>query len=92
MPKNGNTSVFQINGLSEVEVWSLGATAGGGRGIPRARADILITDIESLQLTVSKDDSPPRHANIGNWPDSKDERMLKAQELAKKATLKLDPL
>ncbi len=89
---SGETSVFHIKGLTEEEIWGLGAIAEERKGTPpKARGDISIADIEGLQPRLDRDGDPPRHANITNWPGSKDERIAKAQELALKAILRLRP-
>jgi len=70
----------------------MGKIAGRGRNLPLlARADLSIAAIECTQLFVDIDNTPPNHANIVNWPDSKDERIAKAQELARVANLQLPP-
>ena len=85
------TSVFRIAGLSERKVWLLGdlrVTAALKRKI-LARADVLVTHVQSVGLQVQPDEPPPRHANITGWASEKDRWMSEAQELALLATLRL---
>jgi hypothetical protein len=57
----------------------------------RARADIVVRDVEAASLRVVLDDMPPRHANVIGWPEEKSARKVRAAELAARASLKLAP-
>jgi len=52
-------------------------------------ANIIASAVCEMDLDVDPDNNPPRHADIVGWPQEKSERMLIAQELAAKATLRL---
>jgi hypothetical protein len=90
-PADHKTSVFRVQGLTESEIWSLGEehiqSPSGGE--LRARAELLVAQIAGVGLQVEPQEPPQRHANIAGWPAEKDELMLKAQELAAVATLRL---
>ncbi len=86
------TSVYRTEGLSDVEVWTLGSehvTKAHSDNLPvLARADLLVSQVLSLDLSFDPDGIPhPRHANIVNWPDSQEARQMKAVFLAKSAQL-----
>ena len=90
MPPNGRTdiSAFHTDGIVELEVWDLGARATPGRTI-RGRGDIEKIAISETALSVDYDNVPPRHLNIAGYPTDKDQQVLKAQELARRARLVL---
>jgi hypothetical protein len=90
-PADHKTSVFRVQGFIESEIWSLGdehILNPSGSEL-RARAELLVAQILGVDLQVEPQEPPQRHANIGGWPAEKDEWMLKAQELAAVATLRL---
>jgi hypothetical protein len=90
-PADHKTSVFRVQGLIESEIWSLGDEHVGlpsGNEL-HARAELSVEQVTDIGLRVESTEPPPRHANIVDWPVEKDEWMLKAQELAAVATLRL---
>ena len=89
-PPNRKTSVFQINGLTESEIWDIGEEVVRPNGKTLyGRGDILAVQIEKTKLRIDYDNTPPRHANIIGWPEDKDEQKSLAQELAAEAKLKI---
>ena len=90
MPPNGRTeiSAFHTDGIVELDVWALGARAVPDRTI-RGRGDLQKTAISRVGLSVDYDNVPPRHLNIAGYPTDKDQQVLKAQELARRARLVL---
>jgi len=90
-PKNDETSVFIISGISDKEIWEIGDTkvAAHRSETLQGRADINENNILNNNLILSRDKPPERHANIIGWPKGKSERKLIALELASKAILKL---
>lgn len=56
-----------------------------------ARADLSVRSIQALQLVVTSDQPPPRHAQIQGWPMEKSAIMSLAQELAAESSLTLPP-
>ena len=82
-------SVFRIIGLTNEKIWELGTEfVEPLRGRPSlARADILISNVNRLELQVNQSEPPPRHADIAGWSDEKDFNMSKAQVLAADAHL-----
>ena len=84
------TSVFQIQGLSEDEVWSLGEQHVLKNRPDRrvhGRADVTVQEVLGVGLYLDPDNDPPRHANIVGWPGTKPERKLVALKLAEAARL-----
>ncbi|MDQ6993168.1 MAG: hypothetical protein Q9M31_06795 [Mariprofundus sp.] len=90
--KNGETSVYQINGLSNEEVWEIGDRFVGaiiGRHI-LGHAEIPSGSILSKSLSIIPKPKPhPLHADIMNWPESSSEKKALAIKLAAEASLKL---
>ena len=84
-------SVFQIKGLSELEIWRIGEqhVSSPAKRDLRARGDLLVGDFDRAGLTVDPDNEPPRHATVVGWPEEKFRQQSVAQELAGKAQLKL---
>ncbi len=83
-PKNGETSVFRISGISDEEVWDIGnreVVKDPNRPI-LGRADISASVVVAKGLEVSPSVPPERHANIVGWPTEKSKQKLIAIELA----------
>ncbi len=87
-PKNGQTSVFRISGISDREVWEIGhREVGLKRDKPiLGRADIAASCVLTKGLDVVPSEPPVRHANIVGWPEEKSEQRLVALELAADST------
>ena len=86
-PKNGETSVYRISGISDREVWEIGdREVGLKRDKPiLGRADIGAFFVITKGLNVVPSEPPIRHANIIGWPEQKSEQRLVAIELAAEA-------
>ena len=86
-PKNMETSVFRITGISDEQVWLIGEReVATKRGKPvLGRADIKVYDVVSQDLKVYSAEPPERHANITGWPKEKSAQKLIAIKLAEKA-------
>jgi len=86
-PKNGETSVYRISGISDREVWEIGdREVGLKRDKPiLGRADIGASFVITKGLNVVPSEPPVRHANIIGWPEEKSEQRLVALELAAEA-------
>jgi hypothetical protein len=86
-PKNGETSVYRISGISGREVWEIGdREVGLRRDKPiLGRADIGASFVITKGLNVVPSEPPIRHANIIGWPEQKSEQRLVAIELAAEA-------
>ena len=86
-PKNGETSVYRISGISGREVWEIGdREIGLKRDKPiLGRADIGVSFVITKGLNVVPSEPPIRHANIIGWPEQKSEQRLVAIELAAEA-------
>lgn len=96
-PGNHRLSVYLSNDLDEETIWDIGDRfVASARNRPlRARADLTKDTIDSAnrsQLSIEWAPHPHHlHHNIVGWPDSKDERIALAQDLANSASLYLAP-
>ena len=88
-PPELRLSVFRIERLAEDEIWRIGHEIDAGRSENlRARADFSSDEVIRIGLRAIRDEPPPRHANIVDWPvDDKDGRKILAMELAGVASL-----
>ena len=86
-PKNGETSVFRISGISDREIWEIGhREVELRRDKPvLGRADVGSSFVVTKGLNVVPSEPPVRHANIVGWPEEKSEQRLIALELAAEA-------
>ena len=94
-PPDGDVSVYRIDALSETEIWEIGqAFVAAVLDKPlRARADLSASDVFQAGLLVEAAPNPhPRHANITDWPPSKDKQLQIAAELAEASILVLPPV
>lgn len=95
MPNSeGKTSVFGIDGLSELEIRQIPVlnnihTRNNAHPYPYGRAEINSIHIEQNNLVIDFNNNPSRHADIFNWPNDKDAKLSIAQKLASIAELKL---
>ena len=93
-PPNLQLSIFRIKDLKDPEIWEIGIKQVFEKmKQPKnlhGRADIKAVDIFDVDLQIEPDNPPPRHANIINWPDQKEKVKSIAQELAAKASLRLN--
>jgi hypothetical protein len=83
------TSVFYIGDLKNVRedaIWQLALDHVLPHCPPNkklyGRADIDDSDIEKVGLSIERDDTPPRHANIIDWSAMKEDNKEKALMLA----------
>lgn len=88
-PSDHKVSVFRIQGLTQLQIWSLGDTYVSSEKGLTGRADLMIEQINTADLQVESAEPPLRHANIAGWPAEKHEWMSLAQELAAVAILRL---
>jgi hypothetical protein len=86
-PKNGETSVFRISGISDKEVWDIDnrEVAKDPKRPILGRADISASNAVAKGLEILPSEPPERHANIVGWPGEKSEQKLIALELAAEA-------
>jgi len=86
-PKNGETSVFRISGISDNKVWDLGdrEVAKDPNKPILGRANISASNVVAKGLEVLPSEPPERHANIIGWPEEKSKQKLIALELAAEA-------
>lgn len=96
-PHRGETSVFRISGLADVDVWSIGNEhVAKLRQKPlKARADIATNAVEAVGAAVgisglkvvAETSTHPLHANIVGWPPDESAVQMIAVELASHAKL-----
>ena len=94
LPKNGETSIFRIQNLSDKQIWEIGEkyVAFPSSRILLARGDLIASDIFEEDLTIKPDTSTHRlHANIVGWPLEGAKVKFIATNLADKAQLNLKP-
>ncbi len=83
-PKNGETSVFRISGITDNEIWAIGER----EVVPiqnkpiLGRANIETSIVISKVLKVIPSEPPEKHADITGWPEEKSEQKQIALELA----------
>ncbi|MEW8660078.1 MAG: hypothetical protein AB2603_17300 [Candidatus Thiodiazotropha endolucinida] len=91
---DGNASVYRTSEITEQGIWDLGVEyvekkRKDGKKI-KARADIIAAEIYEQELSIVPDTTPHElHANISNWPEEKDKKLMKAVELANAAQLRI---
>ena len=92
-PKDNQTSVFRVSGLSEIEIWNIAYcdVTPKQANILKGRADINSDDVINNSLKLIPKEPPYRHANIDGWTGDKSKHKLIAKELEKKANLHLAP-
>ena len=92
-PADRCTSVFRIQSLQENDIWDMGLREVIGTRPQRlhARADIPVSEILELKLTIRPHEPPLRHALIDGWANEKHTAMATAQELAARVSLKMNP-
>lgn len=81
-------SVTRHSALIEDDIWGIGRSVAGGMGRNlHGRADIKTDCVIEQRLSVTLQPVPdnPNHANIVGWPLEKNERKMRALELAKAA-------
>jgi hypothetical protein len=95
-PKNGETSVFRHGAEPLEELKTIAQTEVGSERRIHGAAIVKAAMVRQARLEVSAKEPPPRHANIINWPWSKDdpeygkaEQKLVAAVLAQRAGLPL---
>ena len=87
-PPDLQLSVYDTTGLENVDIWTLADHNIPGRPM-YGRGDISAATVEAEGLRVHRDDTPPRHANITDWPAEKDAQKEIALALAAAAQLAL---
>lgn len=83
------TSVFNISGYVEAEIWALSDSevATARRKPVIARADISVCDVQTHGLRAENAEPPIRHVVIVDWPIDESEIEAKMKELAASAKL-----
>lgn len=83
--KSGNKSCFRIIDLLPSQIWEI-AESHIKKNQVYGRGDFLAKTIYDLKLDFDPDNTPPRHANIVNWPDDNQAKKNKAQQIAAEST------
>jgi hypothetical protein len=90
---NSELSVFRTRRLSQLQIWNLAEKHISPLRQPqrlKARGDLSISNVLNINLVFNPDtESHKRHAVILGWPDSRDEILELAAELANMALLYL---
>lgn len=97
--RDGETSVYRTTGISNTEIWLIGEkfvrtpiAKRHGSCTLYGRGDIEAKEILNASLALVPKPKPhPRHADILNWPENNENRLMLAIMLANKATLHLPP-
>jgi hypothetical protein len=87
------TSTYRVAGLSSAQIWQLGYSyvenSDAGRIIKaRGTGSFELVRAEGLTLDVNGDPYPI-HVDVIGWPESKDERLMKATEIANQLSLEI---
>lgn len=91
---DGQLSVYRVDGLQENDIWDIGKrfVASPQNKRLHARSDFFASVIREKKLRIVPDARPhPRHANIVDWPNEKQQRMQIALEIADVASLCMNP-
>lgn len=85
--RDGEMSVFRIDALDETEIWDLARRFVDSNSHPVvARAEVTAQAVMDVGLRVNPDADPhPRHANVVDWPEGKDDVSQRAQLIASSA-------
>ncbi len=86
------TSVAQIRGFDEGQIWNYGRNVMAVE--VKARADFVGSDAFEFGLDIDPDNVPERHAAIIGWPDlkaAKEDAKDIAGELALASNLRFPP-
>ncbi|MGH9392732.1 MAG: hypothetical protein ACRD1E_01055 [Terriglobales bacterium] len=87
------TSIAEITGLAEAEIWRLAAftlNPTANRTEVRARADLAVAEAHEQDLRCMRDDAGfAGHGNLLGWPSDKERQKEIALELARAARLAL---
>ena len=88
MPRHGELSTFQTQGLHEADIWQIAVryVLQPSRRV-HGRAENPPEDYLEFGLRLTADNQPPRHVNAANWPTDKDDVKEIALVLASKARL-----
>jgi len=92
--RDGTTSVFRVDDLTNDQIWQLADehVAGAPDGRPVVGTGTLLAEsVTEAGLRVDPDNDPPRHAAIVDWPADKGDRKLRALKLAAAARLTIRP-
>ncbi len=83
LPKDGETSVFDIVGLDDPGIRAIGDAVGSERGKPpKGRGEFLMGDVVEVGLRFERDDQPPRHGNLLGWPSEGPELKARVKAIA----------
>ena len=93
MPKDGETSVFDIVELDDPHIRAIGDAVGYIRGKPpKGRGEFFFDDVQEVGLRFERDDEPPRHGNLLGWPSEGPELKARAKAIAVALAVKAELL
>lgn len=81
-------SVFHVDGLDEGDIARIGNDVVAKQRHPKhlyGWGEFDEVAVCKAGLRIDRDDNPPRHANIVDWPEEPSERKLRQQTLASHA-------
>ena len=92
-PPDRELSTFNVDGLTDTQIWPLGEAVRLERAVERmyGRAELPVSAVLAQDLKAIRDDNPPRHVIVVGWPTDPDPAVekarhkLKALELARLA-------
>ena len=85
LPRDGQTSVFEIAGLSEHRVREIGIPAGAAsQREPRGRGELTHANVVDVGLRFERDDKPPLHGNLIGWPSPDNQRKELNKDIARR--------
>jgi hypothetical protein len=80
LPKDGETSVFDIVGLDDLGIRTIGEAVGQVRGSPpKGRGEFSVEDVVEVGLRFERDYQPHRHGNLLGWPSEGPELKARAK-------------
>jgi len=87
-PPDSQLSTFNIDDLASPEIWAIGESVLLEQpiGTLYGRADLQAKSVYDNGLRPLRDDEPPRHVVIVDWPADKAQIKNKAQRLAEAST------
>ena len=86
-PKDGETSIFRHDANSQEALWQIGIERIGTERPLYGAAIFKAKIVRQLELEVTSQEPPPRHANITKWAWLKDDPEFGKAECKERAAL-----
>jgi hypothetical protein len=89
--EDGETSVYRIGGLKDRAILTLGQREVGDKRKRQVMgwAKFTANAVLKAGLKLDVNDTPARHVNIVGWPEEQQDKLEKAQDLARECVLVL---